>query len=172
MKNPIDVAAMVGAVERTVRNVERDNRTARAVVATRVFEATRDDVWDALTTKERIERWFMPIEGELKLGGHFQLKGNAGGDILLCDAPKHLAITWAMGPGEPSWVDVHLDELGPEQTRLRLEHVAFVPEEFWDKYGPGAVGVGWELGLLGLYLHLRTGGDGRVEHADVTAEVM
>jgi len=28
------------------------------------------------------------------------------------------------------------------------------PSEHWDRYGPGATGVGWELGLLGLALHL------------------
>ena len=24
----------------------------------------------------------------------------------------------------------------------------------WDEYGPGATGVGWEMGLMGLALHL------------------
>ena len=35
---------------------------------------------------------------------------------------------------------------------LELEHTAVVPEERWDQYGPGAVGVGWDQGLLGLAL--------------------
>ena len=35
------------------------------------------------------------------------------------------------------------------------EHTAIVPEDRWDEYGPGAVGVGWDQGLLGLTLHLR-----------------
>jgi hypothetical protein len=30
-----------------------------------------------------------------------------------------------------------------------------VPDDRWDEYGPGAVGVGWDGGLLGLSLHLR-----------------
>ena len=42
-------------------------------------------------------------------------------------------------------------------TRLVLEHAAVVPEDRWDEYGPGAVGVGWDGGLLGLTLHLRGG---------------
>jgi hypothetical protein len=29
---------------------------------------------------------------------------------------------------------------------------------FWDQFGPGAVGVGWDLTLLGLALHLKHGG--------------
>ena len=34
----------------------------------------------------------------------------------------------------------------------------------WAEYGPGAVGVGWDGGLLGLTLHLRGGsvGDGPI----------
>jgi hypothetical protein len=27
-------------------------------------------------------------------------------------------------------------------------------DEHWEKYGPGATGVGWNLGLVGLALHL------------------
>ena len=38
---------------------------------------------------------------------------------------------------------------------LRAGARAVVPEDCWDEYGPGAVGVGWDRGLLGLTLHLR-----------------
>ncbi|MGD7789384.1 hypothetical protein ACQCX2_13795 [Propionibacteriaceae bacterium Y1700] len=41
--------------------------------------------------------------------------------------------------------------------RLALEHTGDVPLEFWDQFGPGATGVGWDLALLGLAGHLRTG---------------
>lgn len=41
-----------------------------------------------------------------------------------------------------------------ERTVLELEHVAVVPPGMWDRFGPGAVGVGWDLGLLGLGLYL------------------
>jgi hypothetical protein len=27
----------------------------------------------------------------------------------------------------------------------------------WEQYGPGAVGVGWDLGLMGLGLHIESG---------------
>ncbi len=42
-------------------------------------------------------------------------------------------------------------------TTLELEHTAVVPDEMWTQFGPGAVGVGWEGGLLGLALHLQGG---------------
>lgn len=33
-----------------------------------------------------------------------------------------------------------------------------MPNEHWNRFGPGAVGIGWELALLGLHLHLVSGG--------------
>ena len=42
-------------------------------------------------------------------------------------------------------------------TELCLRH-AVDDDEHWATYGPGAVGVGWELALLGLAIHLGTGG--------------
>jgi Activator of Hsp90 ATPase homolog 1-like protein len=108
-------------------------------------------LWDALTNAERIPRWFLPIEGDLKLGGKYQLKGNAGGAITACTPPTHFAATWEFG-GSVSWIDV---TLAPEaaRARLTLEHTAIV-EVHWKQFGPGAVGIGWDLALMGLARHL------------------
>jgi uncharacterized protein YndB with AHSA1/START domain len=133
-----------------------NGRPATVIVATRTYDTTIDDVWDALTNAERIPRWFLPISGDLRLGGRYQLEGNAGGEIHRCEPPRHLAITWEYG-GDVSWVDVRLDPDAEAGTRLELEHVAYVPEELCDQYGPGAVGVGWDQALLGLAQHLSTG---------------
>ena len=38
----------------------------------------------------------------------------------------------------------------------------------WDQFGPGAVGVGWDGGVLGLALHLR---GGSVSRSDRVAAV-
>lgn len=152
----IHVAEAVGAITREVRTIEREGKQARVVVATRIYDTDVEDCWDALTSAERIPRWFMPIEGELRLGGRYQLQGNAGGTITTCEPPRHLAVTWEM-MGQVSWVAVRLEAVAPERTRLVLEHTAHVDDAFWDQYGPGAVGVGWDLGLLGLGEHLDTG---------------
>ena len=55
--------------------------------------------------------------------------------------------------GEVSWVDVRFARVSDERTRLTLTHTAHI-SEFWAQFGPGAVGVGWELGLMGLALHV------------------
>jgi hypothetical protein len=65
-------------------------------------------------------------------------------------------VTWEYG-GEVSWVDVRLEPDGQGSTLLELEHAATVPDELWDEYGPGAVGVGWDQALLGLANHLAAG---------------
>lgn len=152
----VDVTKHLGLVTRTVIQREYQGKPAKVIIATRTYDTTPDDLWDALTNAERLPRWFAPVEGDLKLGGRFQVKGNAGGEILKCDKPSHFAVTWEM-QGQASWVDVKLASEGPERTKLTLEHVAHVPEDFWNQFGPGAVGVGWELGLLGLALHLAAG---------------
>jgi uncharacterized protein YndB with AHSA1/START domain len=148
-----DIADLVGAVTREVRNREHEGRPARVVIASRNYDTTIEDLWDALTNAERIPRWFLPISGELHLGGRYQFKGNAGGTITKCEPPHHLAVTWEYG-SDVSWVDVRLEAHASEDVRLELEHVAHVDDARWDQFGPGAVGVGWDLGLIGLARHL------------------
>jgi uncharacterized protein YndB with AHSA1/START domain len=115
-----------------------------------------------VTNRERIPRWFMPIEGELRLGGRYQFKGNAGGSITRCEPPEALDVTWEF-MGGMSWVTVRL-EPESEGMRLTIEHIVHASDvdEHWKQYGPGAAGVGWELSLLGLGLHIASGG-GTVE---------
>ncbi len=147
-----DVRDYLRAVERTVSSLERDGKPARAVTVARSYKTTVEDLWDAVTNGERIPRWFLPISGELKLGGRYQLEGNAGGVITACERPLYLTVTWEFG-GEVSWVEVRISDEGAGQARLTLTHTAHLSEH-WSEYGPGATGVGWELGLMGLTLHL------------------
>ncbi|TPQ40276.1 polyketide cyclase [Bradyrhizobium guangdongense] len=146
-----DVAKVLGLVTRAVKNFEKDGKPASTVTLSRLYDTDVDDLWDAVTSAERIPRWFLPVEGELKLGGRYQLKGNAGGTITACTPPKHFAATWEFGGGV-SWIDVSVAAVGA-QARLTLEHTAII-EDHWKQFGPGAVGIGWDLALAGLELHL------------------
>lgn len=151
-----DVAKHLGAVTRAVEDSTHEGTPVKVVVASRTYPTDVDDLWDAVTTPERIARWFAPVSGDLRLGGRYQVEGNAGGEVLTCDQPKHLAITWEFG-GDTSWVDVRLEEAADGAT-LTLRHAADVRDNpHMTTYGPGAVGVGWELGLMGLAEHLATG---------------
>jgi uncharacterized protein YndB with AHSA1/START domain len=129
------------------------------VVLRRRYDAPIEEVWDAITDPDRIGRWFLPVTGDLRLGGSYQLKGNAGGEILVCEPPRLLKVTWVYGEAptekDVSEVEVRLAPGAGGDTEFELEHAAVVPDEFWARFGPGAVGVGWDMGLLGLALHLR-----------------
>jgi uncharacterized protein YndB with AHSA1/START domain len=146
-----------GAEFREVTEREYEGQPSRVVVAVKTYATSPDDLWDALTNPERIPRWFLPIEGDLRLGGRYQLKGNAGGTIRRCDAPQALDVTWEF-MGGMSWVTVRLAPEG-EATRLTLEHIVHKSDadEHWARFGPAAVGVGWDLTLMGLGRHLASG---------------
>jgi len=163
----IDVERHLGAVERSVSSFERDGKPARAVTLARSYDTTIEDLWDALTSKERLPRWFAPVEGELELGGRYQMKGNAGGEVTECAPPKSFSLTWEFG-GDVSWVDVRLAAEADDKTRLTLVHTAHVSDH-WKKFGPGAVGVGWELGLLGLALYLASPDAAKIDEAAFAA---
>ncbi|MBK0418096.1 SRPBCC domain-containing protein [Leucobacter sp. CSA1] len=156
----VDVHSQIGAVSRALRTEEVDGEPSHVQTLVQEYPSGIDDVWDAVTNAERIERWFLPVTGELRLGGRYQLQGNAGGEILTCLPPEEGAaeylVTWEFGGGV-SWVAVRLSAAGEERTRFELEHTAReadLPPGMWDTFGPGATGVGWDQGLLGLALHL------------------
>jgi hypothetical protein len=44
-----------------------------------------------------------------------------------------------------------------ERTTMELAHEASLPPDMWEQFGPGAVGVGWDLGLRGLGLYIDSG---------------
>jgi uncharacterized protein YndB with AHSA1/START domain len=142
-------------ISREVRTGSRDGAATKIAVARRTYRADPSDLWDAVTNPERIPRWFLPIEGDLRVGGRYQLVGNAGGVVERCDAPQSFSATWEFG-GMVSWLEVTLTPAATGTT-LELVHEAFVDPDLWGQFGPSAVGIGWDSGLLGLGLHLQTG---------------
>jgi uncharacterized protein YndB with AHSA1/START domain len=160
----IDIVREIEAVERTVGEGTVPAGVGHSVLLQRDYAAPIDDVWDALTNPERIGRWFLPISGDYRLGGRYQFEGNAGGRIVECEQPHRLKVTWEYGPAagevDASIVEVRLSSVADGATRFELEHTAVVPEEMWAQFGPGAVGVGWDGGVLGLSLHLAGGSVG------------
>jgi uncharacterized protein YndB with AHSA1/START domain len=149
----IDVVHQINAVKRRVGARTLAAGEARTIVVSQAYDAAIEDLWDACTSAERIPRWFLPVSGELKLGGRYQLEGNAGGTVERCDPPKSFFVTWEFG-GQVSWVEVRLSAAGAARTRLEIEHIAHVDDDMWAQFGPGAVGIGWDSILLGLSQHL------------------
>jgi uncharacterized protein YndB with AHSA1/START domain len=149
----MDIAGQLNAIHRQVeQQPPADGSGERvSVLLRRSYDAPVGDVWDAVTQPDRIKRWLMPVSGDLRVGGTFQLEGNAGGEILACEPPRLLRATF----GDPnSIVEVRLTPEGDGDTVLELEHT--VPIEIAQS-GAGAmwVGPGWDGALLGLGLFLR-----------------
>ncbi|AQA05294.1 polyketide cyclase [Mycobacterium sp. MS1601] len=152
----MDVSHHVNAVQRTVGTRTLEAGEARVVTLSRSYATDVDDLWDACTSPERLPRWFAPVTGDLTLGGKYQVEGNASGTVLTCDPPRNFTATWEFG-GRVSWIELQITEDGDDGARMQLDHIALVGDEMWPQYGPGAVGVGWDLALLGLAIHLETG---------------
>jgi uncharacterized protein YndB with AHSA1/START domain len=152
----IDLAKEIAATHRSV-GAPATGDGVRTIRLARTLDAPIEDVWDAVSNPTRISRWFLPISGEFRVGGHYQLEGNAGGTILACEAPRRFRVTWVFGAPEAarSELEIRLAPSGPGRTDFELEHTAAVPHEMWDQFGPGAVGVGWDGALLGLSLHVQ-----------------
>jgi uncharacterized protein YndB with AHSA1/START domain len=153
---PFDPVSAAGLMTREVRTGFRDGVATRILIARRAYQAGQADLWDALTSADRIPRWFLPVSGDLKAGGHYQLQGNAGGVVEHCLVPDSFSLTWEFG-GALSWVAVTLSAERTESTTLELAHEVVADPEMWGQFGPGAVGVGWDLALMALGLHLDSG---------------
>ncbi len=152
----IDTTNQIDRVERAVGTRKLDSGEARVATISQTYDTTIEDLWDACTNIERIPRWLMPITGDLRIGGRYQLEGNAGGIVESCDRPNQFAATWEFG-GDISWIDVTLTSTAVGLAQLTVEHIAHVDAQRWAQYGPSAVGIGWDSMLLGLANHLSSG---------------
>jgi uncharacterized protein YndB with AHSA1/START domain len=174
----VDVQAQIDSVDRAMGIEEIEGRELRVQTLGQTYRASITDVWDAVTTPDRIRRWFLPISGELKLGGRYQLEGNAGGVIEDCTPPDgttaQFRVTWEFGGGPTTWLTIRLTSDAPESTRLDLiftGNADELPEEMWQQFGPAATGMGWDSGLLGLALYVAGAKDG-VSPEEAAAWVM
>jgi uncharacterized protein YndB with AHSA1/START domain len=131
---------------------------ARTAIIRRWYDASLEDVWDACTTPERIARWFLPVAGELRLGGAFHLKGNASGKVLHCEPPRLLRVSWAYADRPTDEVELRLTPGGDDGTLLEIEHASVsrlvevdgrLVDPFLndDASGLWGAGIGWEMPL-------------------------
>ena len=140
------------SVDRNVEIVTIDGQPGRIVTIKRQFPTSVENLWETVTTAERIKRWFAPVNGDFKLGGRFQIEGNASGEVQSCQVLSNYSVTWEIF-GDVSWVTLKIHQDEENAIALSLSH-KMKHSPHWDHYGSGATGVGWEYAFLGLYLYL------------------
>ena len=128
---------------------------ARTAVVRRVYPASPETLWQAITDRTHLRRWFIEPRGDLRLGGTFALEGNAHGRILRCDPPRMLRVTWVYGPQHADELEIRLTKGDGGGTVVELEHASIAdtaPDGVTDALL--GVGVGWELAMAHLGQHL------------------
>lgn len=124
---------------------------ARMLVMVRQLQHPIGEVWAAVSDPEVIPRFLSGVQGDLRRGGDFVVDGLAEGQILRCDPPRMLTVSWIPAHGISGELEFHLtDEEGT--TRVELKY-ASVRKRFavTDPAVPGwAAGPGWEFVLDNL----------------------
>ena len=114
-----------------------------------LYDTDVDDLWNAITTPERLSRWMAPYRGAFRLGGRWEAIGSdggvyCGGEITSCDAPRGFTTTWQVVDEPPTRLVILLEPEGA-RTRLRLRHEGVTDIEY---------GAGWHAYLEFLARHL------------------
>jgi len=99
---------------------------ARVAVFNRTYDAPIEDVWDACTNPERLRRWYVPVTGDLRVGGEFEQGGMMpGGVILRCEPPHLLVVSIGGGADE---IELRLTTEDEGSTMLELEHATTIDQ--------------------------------------------
>ena len=94
----IDIVREIEAIEREVGSGRIPAGEARTL--RRTYDARIDDVWDALTTPDRISRWFLPVSGDSVSAGATSSRARRAASIVACDRPNRLQVTWVYPPSD------------------------------------------------------------------------
>lgn len=121
-----------------------------------VYDTDPDDLWQAITSPERLARWMAVHRGEFRLGGRWQAIGTDGevycdGEVTSCDRPRGFTTTWTVVGDPPTVLTVLLEPDG-ERTRLHIRHEHVTRVEH---------GAGWHAYLEALARHLADPGEPR-----------
>ncbi|MGI8624858.1 MAG: SRPBCC domain-containing protein [Solirubrobacteraceae bacterium] len=128
---------------------------ARVAVFNRTYDAPIDDVWDACTDPSRLRRWYVPVTGDLRVGGAFEQAGMGSGAILRCEPPHLLKLSIGGGADE---IELRLSTGDHGATVLELQHATTIDQheiggQIYDAIF--CMGGGYYPRLVALDRHLR-----------------
>jgi uncharacterized protein YndB with AHSA1/START domain len=108
------------------------------------------DLWQAITTPERLARWMVDLTGEFRAGGTWSVVADgdepswATGTVTACEAPRSFTTTWHAVGEDQTELTVTLDDV-EGGTRMRLVHTG-IRSIFY--------GAGWQTYLERLASHI------------------
>ena len=137
------------------------------ITFTRDYPVTVEQLWVAITTPAQLARWFNPVSGDLRVGGHYDIDfgegDHGGGDVRACDPPQALVVTYqhenvpdesgaTLDSTGDSLLSVTLDAAGNRVTRVTLRHAGLPYEQ------AAGLAAGWDafLDRLGALLTGKT----------------
>src|SRR5262245_22751809 len=154
-----DVQTWLEETEREVGRRRIAAGDARTAIMLRRYDAPIEEVWEACTAPDRIARWLVAVLSvEPRVGGRFELAANASGEILRCEPPRLLVVSWAFLDRPIDEVRLTLSADPDGGTRLELEHATVTGMVTWEGQEIdviAGVGSGWEPALLALARLLR-----------------
>ena len=104
----------------TIATMRTLDETHGAVRVEDLYDTDIDDLWQACTTPERLARWIARVEGDLRVGGTFQVvftsTWTGSVRVEVCDAPHRLLLTTEPGTDDEGQIEAWLTEEGA-QTR-------------------------------------------------------
>jgi uncharacterized protein YndB with AHSA1/START domain len=140
--------------------MEKTHLIGRSIEKELFINATPERVFQALTEKADLERWFLTkAEVDLRPGGAIRFEWGPGlfegGKILVLEPPHRLSYTWEALEPSPTTITFELTAEN-DGTRLRLIHTGIGEGEDWDNYYT-SISSGWNAHLNNLTAWLETG---------------
>jgi uncharacterized protein YndB with AHSA1/START domain len=115
------------------------------------YDTDVEDLWSAVTDPERLARWLVEVEGDLRVGGSFSASFTSSwegtGRVDVCERPHRLLVTMSPGEADSTVMEAELHADG-DGTLLIIEERGLPLEEY------AAHGAGWQAHVEDLAAHL------------------
>jgi uncharacterized protein YndB with AHSA1/START domain len=132
-----------------------------------LYPTHAEDLWEAITSPDRVARWLGTVTGDLQRGGVVQMSLVSGwtgpARIEACDPPYHLSLLANPGGDDETRMQATLTSEG-DATRLRIEESGFSIDAL------PFHGSGWQAHTEDLRAHLeaRPAGDWQTRWKELT----
>src|SRR5216683_3806455 len=144
----------------SIVSMEKTLMIGRSLEKELFIKATPERVFQALTEKEDMERWFLvKVEVDLRPGGEIRFEWGPDafevGKIVVLEPPHRLSYSWEALEPSPTTITFELTAEN-DGTRLHLIHTGIGEGEDWDTYYT-SINSGWTVHLNNLTAWLETG---------------